>query len=168
MEIQSEMEDFDEIRRELESISPILSGLPRTNAFKVEDDYFDKLPMVVMDHIHARKAKSRLDLSWLLQPKWAVTMAVCMIAVIFGSFLLVRNINMDKSMPVAEVQRLLDEPVTNENVIDNVDADDMVEVLASNEAEQNNNQNLKKSADKKAMEDYILDNIDESAIIDAL
>jgi hypothetical protein len=162
------MEEFDEIKKELDAIAPKLGALPKVNAFKVDDAYFDRLPMVVMDRIHARKPRRGIDLSWLFQPKWTVTMAICFIAVVFGSYLLVKNINTDKAMPVAEVQKLLVEPITNDNVIDNVDADDLVDALARTEKEQIKTKDLKKSANKKAIEEYILDNVDESAIIDAL
>jgi len=161
------MEEFDEFRNELEGISPVLSRLPRVNSFKVEDNYFEELPMVVMDRIHARKQRRGIDWSWLLQPKWSVAMAVCMIAVIFGSFLLVRNINTDKPMPVAQVQQLLAEPLSDESVIENVSTDDLVEALANAESTPTDAQK-KKAADKKELENYIIDNVDESSIIDAL
>jgi hypothetical protein len=166
------MEEFDDIQKELEGIAPMLSKLPRANAFRVDEAYFDTLPTIVMERVHATKKRKWFNLSWLLQPRWAATMAVCIIAVIFGSFLLFHNINTDKAMPVAEVQKLLIEPVNKENILDNVDADDLEDALASNETPHGSygkkERNLKKPEDKKALENYILDNVDESALIDAL
>ena len=162
------MEDINEINKELESISPLLSKMPKVNPFKVDEVYFDRLPMEVMDRIHASKPRKIFDLSWLLQPRWAAAMAACMIAIVFGSFLLFKNINADKPMPVAQVQQLLNQPVDKESVLDNVDTDDMIDAIANNEKAKTERKQLQKSVDKKAMEEYILDNVDESSITDQL
>jgi hypothetical protein len=167
------MEEFDDIQKELEGIAPMLSKLPRTNAFRVDEAYFDTLPTIVMERVHATKKRNWFNLSWLLQPRWAATMAVCIIAVIFGSFLLFHNINTDKAMPVAEVQKLLIEPVNKESILDNVDADALEDALASNDLPKvtpthKKELKLKNAADKKVLENYILDNVDESALIEDL
>jgi len=166
------MEDINFDRNELEQIAPELNKLQKMNVFKVEDQYFEKLPTMVMDRILEKKSRKLIiDLSWLLQPRWAVTVAVCFLAVIGGSFMILREINADKPMPLAEVQQLLNEPISREAVMDNVDEDVMIEAIASApkpESKENKNLNTKKSADKKALEQYILDNVDESSLTDEL
>ena len=166
------MEDINFDRNELGQIAPELSKLQKMNVFKVEDQYFEKLPTMVMDRIFEKKSRKLIiDLSWLLQPRWAVTMAVCFLAVIGGSFMILKEINADKPMPLAEIQQLLNEPISREAVMDNVDEDVMIEAIASapkSESKENKNLNTKKSADKKALEQYILDNVDESSLTDEL
>ena len=164
------MENQNDINKELESIAPFLSRLPRQEAFKVEDSYFETLPTLVMDRVHASKKKKAIDLSWLLQPRWAVTMAVCFMAVVAGSFFILKQHNTDKPMPLAKVQQLLVEPLTAENVIDDVDADVLVEAIVAEKKSvpQNDEMKLKKQLNKKAIEEYILDNVDASSIIDQL
>ena len=116
------MEDINFDRNELGQIAPELSKLQKMNVFKVEDQYFEKLPTMVMDRIFEKKSRKLIiDLSWLLQPRWAVTMAVCFLAVIGGSFMILKEINADKPMPLAEIQQLLNEPISREAVMDNVD-----------------------------------------------
>jgi len=166
------MENNDEIKKELESIAPFLSRLPKQEAFKVEDNYFETLPMFVMDRILDKKKKKVIDLTWLLQPHWAVTMAVCFLAVVAGSFFLLRQSAVDKPMAAVTVQHLLKEKITTETVIDDVDADILVEAVVSERksepASQKNEMKTKKQVNKKALEEYILNNVDASSIIDQL
>ena len=166
------MEDNNLEKNELEQIAPELSKLLKVNIFKVEDQYFDTLPTIVMNRIHEKKSRKLIiDLSWLLQPRWAVTVAVCFLVVIGGSFLVLKQINVDRPMPLAEVQRLLEEPVSKEAVIDNVEEDVMIDAIVTAPKpvnKENKKANTKKSADKKALEQYILDNVDESSITDEL
>jgi hypothetical protein len=165
------MEDKNINNNELEQIAPKLSKLLKVNVFKVEDQYFDKLPTMVMDKIHEKKSRKLIiDLSWLLQPKWAVTVAVCFLAVIGGSFLIINEINANKPMPLAEVQQLLNEPVSKDAIIDNVDEDVIIDAVVTSPkpAGKVKKLNTKKSVDKKALEQYILDNVDESSLTDEL
>jgi hypothetical protein len=168
------MEAFDEINNELKDIAPLLSSLPRQNAFIVEDSYFDKLPTMVMNRIHTHKKKSWIDISWIFQPRWAMATALMAICIVAGSFLLMRyNNRLDKPLPVAQVQKSLVEPITTDNVLDDVDADVMADMIADLGATQKKDirpkkANNTKATDKKAVEDYILDNVDDNSIIDAL
>jgi|GEM_PF-5068215 len=163
------MSGIDEIKNELEQVAPELGRLHKVNIFKVDDQYFETLPTAIMNKVHEKKSrKLMIDLSWLLQPKWAVTAAVCFIFVIGGSILLLRQVNTEKPMPVAEVQQLLNEPVSRETVIDNMDEDVLIDAVAAAPKPINKKLNTKKSSDKKALEQYILDNIDESSLTDEL
>lgn len=166
------MEDNHIEKNELEQIAPELSKLFKVNILKVDDQYFDILPAIVMNRIHEKKSRKLIiDLSWLLQPRWAAMVAVCFFAIIGGGFLIMKQINADKPMPLAEVQRLLDEPVSKEAVIDNVEEDVMIDAIVTAPKPMNKDNkklNTKKSADKKALEQYILDNVDESSLTDEL
>ncbi len=165
------MKDEDEFLKELEQIAPELSKLQKVNAFKVEEQYFDSFPMAIMNKIQEKKSKRFvIDLSWLLQPRWAIAASFCFIALIAGSFIFFHRITADKPMPIAEVQKLLNEPVTREAVLDNVDADIMIETITAKAKSTNTKVkvNSKKSADKKALEEYIIDNADDSSITDDL
>ena len=163
------MEDINKEKNELEQIAPELSKLLKMNVFKVDDQYFETLPTMVMNKVHEKKSgKLIIDLSWLLQPKWAVTVAVCFIFVIGGSILLLKQVSADKPMSLAEVQQLLNEPVSREAVIDNIDEDVLIDAVAATPKPVNKKLNTKKSLDKKALEQYILDNVDESSLTDEL
>jgi hypothetical protein len=162
------MEAFDEINKELKDIAPFLSSLPRQNAFRVEESYFDALPTRVMERVHARKKRYFINISWIFEPRWAMATAVFAVLLIAGSFLLNRyNNRLDKPMPVAQVQKLLVEPVTNDNVLDDVDVDVMTDVIADISKTPKKEKTTRKE-DKKALEEYILDNVDDNSIIDEL
>jgi len=164
------MEAFDDIKNELESIAPMLNKLPRTTRFTVDEGYFDELPTQVMDRIHATKTRRMFDLSWALQPRWAVSLAACFMGIVFASFFLLNRHPQAQQLSKAQIQQLLNEPVTTESILDNIDAEDLADAMPEPAAvaPDTQKQNLKKHADKKALEEYILDNDDDAAIIDVL
>jgi len=162
------MNGMNDENNELEQVAPVLSKMLKVNVFKVDDQYFETLPTLVMNRVHETKTRKLItDLSWLLMPKWAATVAVCFIFAI-GSILVLRKINADKPMPLAEVQQLLNEPVSREAVIDNIDEDVLIDAISATPKPLNKKVNTKKSSDKKALEQYILDNVDESSLTDEL
>ncbi len=160
----------DDYLTELGEIAPTLGKIEKVNVFKVDEAYFDALPAMVMDKIqHKQSKRFSVNLDWLLQPRRLAYAAVCLMFLVAGSLFIVKKINTDKPMPVAEVQRLLNEPVSKEAVLDNVDEGIMIEAIASApKVNDKKMKDFKSSSDKKALEEYILDNVDESSLIDDL
>ena len=163
------MKDEDEYINELEQIAPELSKLQKMNILRVDDQYFDAFPTLMMHKINNKPARRFvIDLSWLLQPRWAVMVSICFMAIIWGGIFIYNHAVADKPMPIAEVQKLLNEPVTKEAVLDNVDADIMIETIAAKAKSAPHKTDSKKSADKKALQEYIIDNADDTSINDDL
>jgi hypothetical protein len=163
------MEEHDEINKELKEIAPVLSRLPRSVSFSVDEGYFDALPTAVMNRIHSRKKKTGFNLAWLLQPRWAAATAMVLIALVAGSYFLLRqNSIVDQHMSTAQVQKLLVEPLTTENIIDELETDDMTDAIADVKQAPAPKIHVIKHDNKKELEELILDNLEDNSTFDEL
>ena len=138
---------------ELEHIAPFLAARKKGNAFQPEVQYFETFPMQLQEKIISRKRNSAPQMisSWLqnialpLKPSFA---ALAVFIISSGVIYLHMNKPIDYQSDVAVQEYLIDQSST-EDILD------MVEV-PENKAY--------KSSDKILLQDYILDNTEESLL----
>jgi len=144
------MQKSDEIKKELESISPKLAEIQRQDAFNVQEDYFTNLPDQVQKRIRKKEKPEIIVRGHIFGSstiKWA---AACIAILVLGSgyyFLAWNSFNNRNS-------------VYNEAyVLENVDEEIITDYFTELPDKANKN--------KEAI-DNSLDNIDEEIIIEGL
>lgn len=111
------MENKDEIRKELEELSPFLSKMKKEKeGFEVPANYFKQLPDLIMDRIQEEEAPSYstapttnwLDqiierIQLLLQPQYAMALASVAILIVASIFFFGQNDDLANATTLAEV-----------------------------------------------------------------
>jgi hypothetical protein len=111
------MENKDEIRKELEELSPFLSKMKKEKeGFEVPTNYFKQLPDLIMDRIQEEEAPSYstapttnwLDqiierIQLLLQPQYAMALASVAILIVASIFFFGQNDDLANATTLAEV-----------------------------------------------------------------
>ena len=129
------MENKDEIRKELEELSPFLSKMKKgKEGFEVPANYFKQLPDLIMDRIQEEEAPSYsvapttnwLDqiierIQLLLQPQYAMALASVAILIVASIFFFGQNNKLADATTLAEVS---DEEISS-YVMSNVEEFDM-------------------------------------------
>ncbi len=93
------MKKKDEIREELNELSPLLARMKKENSFKVPRNYFESLPDKVMEQVCPQpQTQQAPQIGWLdrllenlavlLQPRYAVGLATIAILIVAGVFYL--------------------------------------------------------------------------------
>lgn len=144
------MQMNDEIKKELESISPKLADLPRQEAFNVPDNYFAQLPNAIQQRINAEQKNPHRITGHLFGSsafKWA---AASIVILILGSgyyYLAWKSFYYSNNMS------------SEAYIIENFDEGTISEYLSSIPPK------TKKDIEAR---DNLLNNIDEELIIDEL
>ena len=160
------MDENKDIREELEGIAPELSRLKRKDSFEAPANYFEELPSAVQDRIIANKPKRET----VFLRRWVPAFAVLLILLTAGLFLFRNTGTQPVVQPVAQVPADTEvnkgQIAFNDTVLEVIDEDLLVEELADNSY-------IKPVANKiqpqpEELEEYILDNYDESLLIEEL
>ncbi len=138
---------------ELEHIAPFLAARNKKNAFQTDIQYFDAFPTKLQEKIIAQKRNTNSEKlkTWLgnialtLKPSFA---ALAVFIISSGVIYLHQNKPIDYQSDVATQEYLLDQS-SSEDILD------LVESPASK---------VSRPVDKAALQEYILDNTDESLL----
>lgn len=166
------MENKDEIRKELEELSPFLSKMEKKKGgFEVPANYFKQLPDLIMDRIQEEETPSYsvapttnwLDqiierIQLLLQPQYAMALASVAILIVASIFFFGQNDNLTNATTLAEVS---DDEISSYvmNNVEEFEMDLLMEVMDEEvlEAETEN----EPSGDENYLDDIIDDLSDE-------
>lgn len=155
-----------EIKKELQEIAPKLGALqkPDRHSFSVPENYFEEFSFHIKDKIDARKAARGMnwaDFQKYLFPQFAPALAILVVIILAGFFMLWRNTENITASQVNSADK------TNEFYIENIDEDLLVETLlnektaATNEIEEN-------TAKTNSLENFIIENYEESTLTEGL
>lgn len=115
------MENNNDILSEIKELSPSLAKLQKKNPFSIPENYFEILTQKIRDVIFLRDGISEpsWNLDWLinflLKPQYSLSLAIMVIAIIFGAQYFVPKNNLDQQLDKISADKM------NEYVKSNLD-----------------------------------------------
>jgi hypothetical protein len=165
------MENND-IHKELQDLNSPLAKMEKKSPFEVPANYFEELPENVQSHISNRRKMLPV---WQMPKFWLRwTPAFAMIIVLFGVatyMLSPKNASVqDNILASQKTEILVNEVSANDILLDEIDEELLVETYSENVKTQENVFPVKQSTKVKNadLEEYILENYDESLLIEEL
>jgi hypothetical protein len=169
------METNKDIHDELEGLSPELSRIRKMQekpSFTVPENYFENMPAQMQEYVRNKTRKRTL--AWLPNgiSQWAPALTILLVAIGVSFYFLSRpETDQVATTTSPSMDTLLaNNSVQEEVVLDELDEDFLVESLAMAEpvkpVKSNNGQS--KAEAQEEIEDYILDNFDESLLTEEL
>ncbi|HIA10542.1 MAG TPA: hypothetical protein EYN69_00505 [Flavobacteriales bacterium] len=159
-------ENSDEIRKELEGIAPRLSKIEKVNPFEVPDGYFDNLPRLVSDRINEASTAHRAAVRTLTFRWTAVAASITLIAAF--AYIFNNTAHLDDNMDLAQldIEEIAD-ALVDEGAF-TVEEEDLIELLIMVE-EGKQSATEEKESDTNEIIEYLIDSdIDLTTIIDEL
>lgn len=161
------MENNNHIREEIENLAPNLSKLEPRKDFIVPENYFYSLSDQIQKKL-AIKENKRFSFVFEILHSMFFRYSVGFLVVLmigFSAYYYSRSVHKAK-----EVQNTV---LTEDYVLDNIETDEMVEYVSDKMTATRHHDNLRKGEKnqrltKDEIEDNLLENIDESTIIEEL
>ncbi|PCH91177.1 MAG: hypothetical protein COB85_09420 [Bacteroidetes bacterium] len=156
-------ENSNEVRKELEDIAPSLSKIDRANPFEVPDNYFDNLPGVVSDRINGHSTPHSSTVRALVIRWTAVAASIILIAVL--TFVLTNSPEGNINLDLAQLDLDEIEEVLMDQGIYAVEEEELIDMLLDSDEESF----LEEINDLDEIIDYLIDNnIDLTTIVEEL
>ena len=165
------MENND-IHKDLQDLNSPLAKMEKKNAFEVPVNYFEELPESVQNHISNRRKMLpvwRMPQFWL---HWAPAFTI--VLVFFGIALYMlspKNASVnDNALASQKTEIPVNDVSANDILLDEIDEELLVETYSENVKTQENVFPVKQNTKVKnaELEEYILENYDESLLIEEL
>lgn len=169
------MDTKKDIHDELEGLSPELSRIRKMQekpSFHVPDNYFEDMPAQMQDHV--RNKTQKRSLGWMPSGIRQLAPALAMLLIVVGiAFYFATKPETNKVAtvrPDTTSTQVAVNTVDEETVLDEMDEDFLVESIAMAEPKKSSkNAALKTNPQaKEEIEEYILDNFDESVLTEEL
>jgi hypothetical protein len=156
------MKTSADIKNEINEISPFLSQLKKENAFQASDDYFNSLADRIQQKVNTEsKAQKSFNIFTYFNPsKWAA--AAALIIILSIPTIYYYHFHYNQKISIAKNSTIYWDEVLNENnaVIDKMDENMLVEVLASENPDYNANIKKAVNAENKNIQQDLSNYID--------
>ena len=126
----------NKIKSELEAIAPKLASIEKVNPFRVEEQYFDKLPVEILLKIQEVEHPDqwKKSLGFILKPKFAYPLMAAAAMILIAFFIFNRPASVI-SLPLADYS-FEDVLAENPDFFENIDETILIETLfADNESD---------------------------------
>ncbi|MEO5572101.1 MAG: hypothetical protein ABIT08_12345 [Bacteroidia bacterium] len=139
--------------------APLLKSMSRENPFKVPDGYFDSFPTIISEKIAAQNSKPdwAIFLQNVFQPKYVVAMLVFAVVLTSGIFYFNEHSKLNQQEMLLSYDDL-----NNLNYIEQIDESDLIDAYSS----VSNSEVYQSSEDNSDIENYLIDNQTDNAIIE--
>lgn len=144
------------------------------NPFHTPETYFEQLPRLVQNRINNEEEKkwslSEVLVGWL-QPRYSVSLAIAIVIIALLIINPFKSENIKNACPneLACLNKKDIQQHLESNVIQDMDADEILEAIGENDGASLNLPDEEESNEtNKETEEFLLNNIDENAIVDEL
>jgi hypothetical protein len=159
-----------------EKLSPDLEGLRKRQeeTFRVPDGYFDRMPMEMQEHVLSRAKKKRTLWPQPIGIRQLVPVLAVLLVVIGVSIYFFTRIDPPHIVAVqpGEQSQAVEQPIDQDVLLEELDEDFLMDAIAMVEPAKKSDKPKTEAATeqqtKEEIEDYILDNFDETFLTDEL
>lgn len=174
--MESDLNHKDDLSKE----TPFLASLKKDNPFHVPENYFEEFPSRMQERMASARQKQPFIPELLARYRWASVTVAVIVAIAFSILLMLNKPAVQAPLADAVKEDTAAQQATQpkvqlaaaeEVVLDEVDEEPIIEQLAKDDVvkkvvgTKDKKHTKTISIDKKELEEYILDNVDESDLL---